>query len=725
MTNMLQQAVAQHQAGRLQEAAALYKQILQAQPNHFDALHLLGVIFFQAGQNSQAVELIQRAIAINPAHPAPHLNIGLALKGLGRAQEALASYDKAIALKPNYPDAFNNRAAALQDLLRLDDALASYDKAVALDPGFVEAWNNRGALLRDLKRVDEAMASYDRALALKPDFAAVWSNRGALLQDLKRHDDALASYDKAIALEPNYADAWNNRGVVFRDTRRLEDALVCFDQAIAIQPDYADAYVNRAPVLRDLKRIDEAAASYAQALKLKPGYEFLSGYLLETRMMICDWDGLEDGFASCAAGIREGRRMTTPFPLLAMIDDPALHQMAAQIYTDAKCPENNALGAIPRRSAGEKIRIGYYSADFHNHATAYLIAEALEAHDRSRFELTGFSFGPDDQGDMRQRLFPAFDKFMDVRGVSDGEIAKLSRGLGIDVAVDLKGHTQHSRPGIFAVRAAPVQAQYIGYPGTMGAPYMDYVIADKIVIPPGSESDYREKILRLPHSYQANDSGRRISAKAVTRQEAGLPESGFVFCSFNNNYKILPETFESWMHILKAVEGSVLWLLEDNAIAASNLRKHAAAAGIEPARLIFAGRVLLDEHLARHRLANLFLDTWPYNAHTTASDALWAGLPVLTRTGRAFAGRVAASLLGAIGLPELITNSTADYEALAIDLARNPEKLSALRKKLDSNKTTMPLFNGKLIARHLEAGYAAMLARHQSGLPPDHIEVSL
>ena len=259
----------------------------------------------------------------------------------------------------------------------------------------------------------------------------------------------------------------------------------------------------------------------------------------------------------------------------------------------------------------------------------------------------------------------------------------------------------------------------------MGAPYMDYVIADKIVIPPGSESDYREKILRLPHSYQANDSGRRISAKAVTRQEAGLPESGFVFCSFNNNYKILPETFESWMHILKAVEGSVLWLLEDNAIAASNLRKHAAAAGIEPARLIFAGRVLLDEHLARHRLANLFLDTWPYNAHTTASDALWAGLPVLTRTGRAFAGRVAASLLGAIGLPELITNSTADYEALAIDLARNPEKLSALRKKLDSNKTTMPLFNGKLIARHLEAGYAAMLARHQSGLPPDHIEVSL
>jgi predicted O-linked N-acetylglucosamine transferase (SPINDLY family) len=724
MTNMLQQAVTLHQSGRLAEAAALYQQILQSHPRHFDALHLLGVIYFQSGHNQPAVELIGQAIAINPAHPAPYLNIGLALKALGRAAEALAHYDKAIALKPNYPDAFNNRAAALQELQRTQEALDSYDRAVALDPGFVEAWNNRGTVLRDLKRPDDALASYDRALALKPDFAAVWSNRGAVLHDLKRADEALASYEKALALEPNYPDAWNNRGVLLRDLQRPDDALACFDRAIAIQPDYVEAYVNRAPALRDLKRLTEAADSYAQALALKPDYEFLSGYWLETRVMACDWNGLDKAIADCAAGIRQGRKMITPFPLLAMMDDPALHHRSARIYTDAKCPGHSALGPLPPRPPGPKIRIGYYSADFHNHATTQLIAEALESHDRSRFELHGFSFGPDDQDAMRRRIAAAFDSFTDVRGLSDVEIAQRSRELGIDIAVDLKGHTQHSRPGIFAGRAAPLQAQWIGYPGTMGADYMDYVIADGTVIPAGSESDYSEKILRLPHSYQANDSKRAISGKAITWQEAGLPPSGFVFCSFNNNYKILPQAFESWMRILTAVHGSVLWLLEDNETAAANLRKETAARGVDPARLVFAGRVPLDEHLARHRLADLFLDTWPYNAHTTASDALWTGLPLLTCAGHAFAGRVAASLLNALALPELLTNTVEDYEARAIDLAQNPESLAAIRNKLESNRTTMPLFDGKLFARHLEAGYEAIFARHQSGLPPDHIQVS-
>ena len=724
MTNMLQQAVTLHQSGRLAEAAALYQQILQSQPGHFDALHLLGVIYFQSGHNGPAVELIGQAIAINPAHPAPYLNIGLALKGLGRAAEALAHYDKAIALKPNYPDAFNNRAAALQELNRTEEALASYDQAVALDPGFVEAWNNRGTVLRDLKRPDDALASYDRALALKPDFAAVWSNRGAVLQDLRRADEALASYEKALALEPNYPDAWNNRGVLLRDLQRPEDALVCFDRTIAVQPDYVEAYVNRAPALRDLKRLHEAADSYAKALALKPDYEFLCGYWLETKMMACDWAGLDKGIADCAAGIRQGRKMTTPFPLLAMVDDPALHHMAARIYTGAKCPGHAALGPLPQRPPGAKIRIGYYSADFHNHATTQLIAEALESHDHSRFELHGFSFGPDDNDVMRRRIAAAFAGFTDVRALSDSEIAQRSREIGIDIAVDLKGHTQHSRPGIFAGRAAPLQAQWIGYPGTMGADYMDYVIADGTVIPPGSEADYGEKILRLPHSYQANDSTRRISGESITRAQAGLPPSGFVFCSFNNNYKILPQSFASWMRILAAVDGSLLWLLQDNETAALNLRKAAASRGVDPTRLIFAGRVPLEDHLARHRLADLFLDTWPYNAHTTASDALWAGLPLLTYAGNAFAGRVAASLLNALALPELITSTIQDYETLAVELAQNPDKLAAIRAKLKDNRATMPLFDGKLFARHLEAGYQAIFARHQSGLPPDHIQVS-
>jgi predicted O-linked N-acetylglucosamine transferase (SPINDLY family) len=719
----LQQAVALHQAGRLAEAGALYRDILANDPGNFDALHLLGVIFFQAGDNQKAVDLIGQAISLRPSSPAPYLNIGLALKSLGRSGEALASYDKALSLKPDYPDAWNNRGAALQALQRLEDAVASYDKALAINPSFAEAWNNRGTVLRDLKRADEALSSYDRALAINPAFAAVWSNRGAMLQDLRRQDEALASYDKALALEPTYPDAWNNRGVVLKDIKRLDEALACFDRAIALQPNYVDAYVNRAPVLRDLKRVDAAADSLAKALALKPDYEFLTGYWLEAKMMACDWEGLSENLVKCAAGIRGGRKMATPFPLLALFDDPSLHRHAAEIYIAAKYPRSNTLGPMARHNPGEKLRIGYYSADFHNHATAYLIAETFEAHDPRRFELYGFSFGPDARDEMRQRLSHPFARFIDIRGMSDKEVARLSRELGIDIAVDLKGYTQDSRPGIFAERAAPLQVHYLGYPGTMGCDYMDYVIADAIVIPIGSEGSYVEKVLRLPYSYQCNDSHRKISSKPLTREGAGLPESGFVFCSFNNNYKIQPEPFESWMRVLKAVQGSVLWLLEDNPIAAANLRKQAARYGLEH-RLVFAGRVPLEEHLARHRLADLFLDTWPYNAHTTASDALWAGLPLLTRSGKSFASRVAASLLQALDLPELITNSTAGYEALAIALARDPDKLAAIRKKLESNRATKPLFDGKRIARDLEAGYEAIFARYRAGLSPDNIEIT-
>ena len=720
---LLQQAVASHQAGRLAEAKVLYQQILLAQPRYPDALHLLGVIFLQSGDNSKAVEMISQAIAIRPGDPAPYMNIGLALKALGRADEAIKNYDKAIALKPGYADAWNNRGAAYQDLKRLDEALASYDKAIALQPGFAEGFNNRGAVLRDLKQPDEALASYDKALALKPGFAEAFSNRGAVLHDLRRLDEALADYDRAITLAPGYADAWNNRAAVLRDFKRLDEALADYDRAIALRPDHADAWANRGFVLRDLKRLDEAAASYGKALSLRPAYEFLPGYYLQTRMMACDWDGFDENLADHVAAIRAGNKVTTPFPWLGLSNDPELQKQAARIYTDAKCPRSPALGPFRKRAPGEKLRIGYYSADFHNHATAWLAAELFEQHDRSRLELYAFSFGPNQQDEMRKRISAGFDQFLDVGARSDRDIARLSRERGIDIAVDLKGHTQDSRPGIFAEGCAPIQVQYLGYPGTMGADYMDYVIADKIVVPPGSEAGYTEKILRLPHSYQANDSTRKISAKLFTRQEVGLPASGFVFCCFNNNYKILPETFASWMRILKAVDGSVLWLLEDNPLAAENLRKQAAARGLDASRLIFAQRLPLDEHLVRHRLADLFLDTWPYNAHTTASDALWTGLPVLTRTGKSFASRVAASLLNALGLPGLITGSEDDYEALAMALAKDPARLAGIRKTLADNRASAPLFDGKLIARHLEAGYEAIQARYRAGLPPADIDV--
>ena len=698
LQSLLQQAVALHQAGRLMEARAAYQKILMAQPRHADALHLLGVIAFQTGEHAQAVTLINRAIAINPNNPAQYQNIALAYRDLKQPQEALAHYARAIALNPGYADAYSNRGALLQEMGQWEAALADYDAALQHNPRLAEGWSNRGAVLRYLKRLEEAVASCDQALALAPDFAAAHNNRGAALHELKQNQEALAAYGRAIALQPGYADAYNNRGALLRDMRQLDAALADFARAVELQPGSADAYLNRAPALRDLRRLDEALASYSKAIEINPGGDYLAGYYLHTKMMLCDSAGLDDAIAACVTQIKAGRPVITPFPLLGLVDDPGLQKMAAQNYTAAKWPRSAE--AVSWRAPGEKIRVGYYSADFHDHATAYLIAELLESHDAARFERIGFSFGPARDDTMRRRIKAAFDTFVDVQGSSDRQIALLSRQYGIDIAVDLKGHTQDSRPGIFAGRCAPIQVQYLGYPGTMGADYMDYLIGD-----------------------QANDSQREISSRIFARQEMGLPQSGFVFCCFNNSYKILPAVFASWMRVLKAVDGAVLWLLADHPLAAENLRAQAVAQGVAAERLVFAGRLPLAEHLARQKLADLVLDTLPYNAHTTASDALWAGVPILTCMGKAFAGRVAASLLQAVDLPELITGTAEEYESLAIALARDGAKLAILRAKLAQGRLSAPLFNAKLLARHLESAFTAMQARRVAGLAPDHMDV--
>lgn len=426
-------------------------------------------------------------------------------------------------------------------------------------------------------------------------------------------------------------------------------------------------------------------------------------------------EGFTEEIEGLVKGVQEAKPVTQPFELLSLTDSPELHRRASQIYADRRFKKQDALGPIVKRVPDGKIRIGYYSADFHNHATAYLITELFEKRDTSRFQLFGFSFGPETKDEMRRRLTAAFDQFIDVREMSDRDVAKLSRELGIDIAVDLKGYTTDARTGIFAERAAPIQVNYLGYPSTMGVDYIDYIIADKTIIPVEQQANYSEEVVYLPHSYQVNDSRRRISDRQFTKEELGLAEKGFVFCCFNNNYKILPTTFDGWMRILQTVEGSVLWLLEDNATAAANLRKEAERRGVENSRLVFARRMPLDEHLARHRHADLFIDTLPCNAHTTASDALWAGLPVLTCTGQSFASRVAASLLNAIDMPELITSTQEEYEAKAIDLATHPDKLRAIKNRLEQNRLTTPLFDTKLFARHIEAAYEAMYDRYQAG----------
>jgi predicted O-linked N-acetylglucosamine transferase (SPINDLY family) len=712
-----------HQSGQLAEARRLYEAVLAEQPNAFDALHLLGLLSLDNGDPGRALALLDRAVVARPDHPQAHSNRGNALFLLDRLQEAVASYDKALALAPRFLDAHYNRGNALYTMGCREEAVASFDRVIALKPDHVEAQSNRSVVLFELGRFDEAVAGYDRAIAIRPGEATLHANRANALRELRRLDQAIAGYDRAVALRPD-AKVLSSRGDALYELGRLDDAIASYDSALALAPDHVDAWSRRGFALRDLGRLQEAAESFDKAIALDPSTDFLLGERLHTKMHACDWASHARDVADLAQRIEAGQRATSPFIALALIDDPALHRRASEIYAGARIGLAQNTTPIIRRSDDGRIRIGYYSADFHDHATSYLLAELIEKHDRTRFDCVAFSFGPDRQDAMRRRLAASFDRFVDVRASSDREVASLSRELGIDIAVDLKGYTRDSRPTLFAGRCAPLQASYLGYPGTMATGHIDYIIADRIVIPTEDRLHYTEKVVRLPGCYQANDSTKRISERSKSRSELGLGEVGFVFCCFNNSYKIQPATFDSWMRILKRVEGSRLWLIEDNAVAVHNLRREAKARGVDGDRLVFSPRIALADHLARQRSADLFLDTLPYNAHTTASDALWAGLPVLTSRGRAFAGRVAASLLHAIGLPELITDTARDYEKRAVELALVPGALTAIKRKLDASRASAPLFDSTSFARHLESAYAIMYERHRRGLAPDHVDLT-
>ena len=719
----LQSAIALHQKGQLGQAESIYQQLLGIDPTNADALHLLGVIALQTGHHKNAVDNIGKAIEINPNVASYYSNLGVALKELKQLDAAVASYDKAIALKSDYAEAYSNRASALKELDQLDAALISSEKAIELKPNYADAYLNKGNALQDLKRLDAAVASYDKAIELKPNFAEAYSNRASALQELKQFDAALISSEKAIELKPNYVEAYSNRGNVLKELQQLDAAIVSYNKAIELKPDYAKAYYNRGNALQELKQLDTAVASYDKAIELKPDFDYLFGTRLNLKMKMCDWQDFELNILELSRKVQNGEKSSPSFSVLALPLSLPYQRKATEIWSEDKHPYNSSLGPINKPARQKKIRIGYYSADFHNHATSYLMAELFELHDKGKFELIAFSFGPDLKDEMQVRVSQAFDQFINVTAINDKAIAQLSRKLGIDIAIDLKGLTQESRLGIFSYKAAPIQVSYLGYPGTLGTSYIDYLIADKILIPADSQQHYSEKIVYLPNSYQVNDRQRVISQKQFTKQELGLPQEAFVFCCFNNNYKITPDLFDSWVRILKAVDASVLWLLEDNQTAAANLRKEAALRGLDPARLIFAKRMNLPEHLARHKVADLFLDTLPCNAHTTASDALWAGLPVLTCVGESFASRVAASLLFAIGLPELVTATSVEYEALAIELARNPIKLKFIKDKLESNRLTTPLFDTLQFTKHIEAAYTKMYERYQADLSPDHIYI--
>ena len=677
-----------HRAGRLEEARTLCLKVLQRRPRQLEALNLLGIIAAQSGDPRRAAELFGEALRLDPRSLAALINHGNALLAL---QQPAA-------------------------------ALASFDQAIAIEPPHAPSHHHRGKALFELERYEAAVASHDEAIALKRDYAPAYFERARALIELMRHEAALASLEQAIALAPGHPAAWYLRANALYALERFEEALAGYDRALALKPDDANAYHNRGNALVMLERAESAIASYGEAIALDPGKHSSYGARLHARMQIADWHELAPELARLTALIERGEAASNPFSLLALCDSPPLQKQAALNWVRRRCPPNAALGPIPGRKRRERIRVGYFSADFRNHATAYLTAELFEIHDRSRLELTAFSLGPDTEDEMRRRTAAAFDRFLDVRRASDTDIARLARTLEIDIAVDLGGFTRGGRPGIFALRAAPIQVSYLGFLGTMAAEYMDYLIADGTIVPEGDQAHYCERIVRLP-SYQVNDSKRPIATRRFSREELGLPPTGFVFCCFNATYKITPDTFNGWMRILRRVPGSSLLLLGGRESVERNLRREAQARGIATDRIVFGARLPMPEYLARYRTADLFLDTLPYNAGTTASDALWAGLPLLTLKGETFAGRVGASLLEAVGLAELIAPTQERYEQLAVELASEPKRLADIRMRLANALAGARLFDTAAFARDLEAAFTQMYERYHAGLPPAAIDV--
>ncbi len=682
----LRHALALHRMGDLEAAASLYDAILKNHPRESNALRLLGVIRLQQGKLDAAESLISKAIKINRHSPDAHYFLGRVFLQKNDAKRAAAALNSCIAIDPRHENA----------LVML------------------------GCIESDAGHTAAGIGLFERAAAINPNSADALVNLAKSFERLKRYEDALACYDRLIKIDPRHTDALCSAGLLLGELGRFDEALACYTRALELKPDLALAYHRRGGILAERTRYPEAVSDFRRARELDPTIAYSLGFLVHARQYLCDWPMLDAECAHLIADLRAGKPACVPFALLAIDVTPADQLKCASALVAERYPQREPVWR-GERYAHDRIRVGYVSADFREQPMPLLTVGMFEKHDRSRFETVAVSLNADEPGPIRDRLRAAFDRFIDAHGKSDEQIAALLREMEIDIAVDLMGHTRHARTGVFAMRPAPIQAAYMGFAGTMGAPFIDYLVADRTVVPPTDRDHYSEKIVYLPDTYYVYDDTRPVSPLLPTRREADLPDDGFVFCSFNQAYKYTPAIFDLWMRLLRAVDGSALWLLEPHETAKANLRREAQSRGIDADRIVFAPRIALTRHehyLARHRLADLFLDTPVYNSHTTACDALWAGLPVLTCLGTTFAGRVAASLLNAVGLPEMVTHSLADYEALALKLAREPAALADIKAKLARNRTTHPLFDTARFTRHLEAAYIGMWGRQQRGEPP-------
>ena len=731
--------------GKLADAVASLREAAARAPGVPDVHLHLGNTLAEFGQAEAALACYNRVLALQPGHPAAHFNIGSVHRSAGRLEAAEASFSRALAVAPDDADTHNNLGLVYERQQRLDAAAASYRRALALTPDHVHAQGNLGNVLRAQGRIDEAIACYERAIAVAPNHGDAYLNLGIARTEQGRYADARALFEKVLRLEPRSFEAHHSLGCLLALQGELAESVVQFRRgleaapdranthnelgtaycrigdldsaaashrrALELDPGYANAHYALAETLKLQGRLDEAMESYGRALALKPDHIQALGGSVHVRQHLCQWDGIEDLWRQVRETIAtDTGGLITPFSVMSMPTTPAEQLACARAWAQRELAPFIAqrsrpafdLSAPRQRS---RLRVGYLSWGFHRHATAYLTAQLFELHDRGRFEVFAYAYGPDDKSTIRARLRNACEHFTDVSQESYVATAQRIYDDQVDILVDLTGYTLGTRPQILAQRPAPIQVNWLGYPGTMGTEYIDYLFVDPFIVPGNLEPFYAERMVRLPDCYQINDCRREVSDRVPSREECGLPARAFVFCCFNQAYKILPETFDRWMRILRGVPESVLWLAEANHWATENLRRAAAERGVAAERLVFAARKDLPEYLVQYRLADLALDTFPYTSHTTASDTLWMGCPLVTLAGETFASRVAGSILINAGMRELVTDNPGDYERKVLELATSPGKLQDIRRRLQETRDSCPLFDTPRFVRNLESAY--------------------
>jgi len=703
--------------------------------------------FQQAGNLQAARDTVIRALAQDRRAPLPWLLLGIVTQP-ENPHRALRHYDRALRLNPELVPAAYNRAVLLQQFGRWDEAAAGYQQTLRLDPRHAEAWTNLGLLKGARGAWRDAIECHQHALRHNPQFAEAYNNLGTCLAAVRAFTQAVACYARAVELKPDLAAAFNNLGNTLLRMDRPREAIAALRQAAHLQPNLPEVHVNLGSALLRLRQFrerapesatpdrpldvdtDEAIACFCTALKQNPRSLSALGQLIHELQHQCAWEELPNLVAALLQTLdnpdpTRPDDLLPPFVFLTLPVPASPRQQQEVACHWARAAARLAMpGAPPRLSEDRRIRVGYLSADLRKHPVAELVVELLETHNRSRFAVTAYSYGPDDRSVLRHRIQNAVETFVDLRPVSLADAVERIRKDQIDILVDLTGFTQSARTEILASRPAPIQVNYLGYPGTLGADFVDYILVDHFIVPAEQQSAYHERLVHLPGCYQVNDSKRKLAGPIPSRPDLGLPIEGFVFCSFNSNYKITPRMFELWMQLLRQTPGSVLWLLQGNSRVPVNLQRAAERHGIASDRILFAPRLPLEQHLARHACADLFLDTFPVNAHTTASDALWAGLPVLTLCGETFISRVAGSLLHSLGLPELITDTFESYLDRALELAHSPRRLAELRARLAAARQTASVFQIVPAARAIEQAYETMVARCRAGLNPASFSIT-